>query len=95
MMPETKYAKSGDVSIAYQVTGSGPLDLIYVMGWVSNIEFFWEEPSMSHFLNHLASFPGLSFLTKGVPVFQTKYHNFLPWNLVLSHKIKPIKSWIK
>jgi pimeloyl-ACP methyl ester carboxylesterase len=64
MMPETKYAKSGDVSIAYQVVGDGPIDLIYVMGWVSNIEFFWEEPSMSHFLNHLASFSRLILFDK-------------------------------
>jgi class 3 adenylate cyclase len=64
MMPETKYAKSGDVSIAYQVVGNGPIDLIYVMGWVSNIEFFWEEPTMSHFLNRLASFSRLILFDK-------------------------------
>jgi pimeloyl-ACP methyl ester carboxylesterase/class 3 adenylate cyclase len=64
MIPETKYARSGDVSIAYQVIGSGALDMIYVMGWVSNIEFFWEEPSMSHFLNYLASFCRLILFDK-------------------------------
>jgi len=64
MMPETKYAKSGDVSIAYQVVGNGPIDLVYVMGWVSNIEIFWEEPSMAHFLNHLASFSRLILFDK-------------------------------
>jgi hypothetical protein len=36
--PETRYAKSGDVNIAYQVVGEGPFDLVYVPGWVSNIE---------------------------------------------------------
>src|SRR5258705_6122700 len=64
MMPDIKYAKSGDVSIAYQVVGDGPIDLIYVMGWVSNIEIFWEEPSMAHFLNHLASFSRLILFDK-------------------------------
>jgi len=64
MMPETKYAKSGDVNIAYQVIGDGSLDLIYVMGWISNIELFWEEPSMSHFLNYLSSFSRLILFDK-------------------------------
>jgi hypothetical protein len=43
-MPETRYAKSGDVHVAYQVVGDGPLDLVYVPGWVSNVEEIWEEP---------------------------------------------------
>ena len=64
MMPETKYAMSGDVSIAYQVVGDGPIDLIYVMGWVSNVEMFWDDPSMSHFLTHLASFSRLILFDK-------------------------------
>jgi hypothetical protein len=38
MAPETRYARSGDVNIAYQVVGEGPRDLVYVPGWVSNIE---------------------------------------------------------
>jgi len=42
--PETRYAKSGEVRIAYQVVGSGPFDLVYVPGFVSNIELFWEIP---------------------------------------------------
>ena len=44
MTPETKFAQSGDVTLAYQVYGSGAQDLIVVPGWVSNIELFWEEP---------------------------------------------------
>jgi class 3 adenylate cyclase/pimeloyl-ACP methyl ester carboxylesterase len=64
MVPETKYAMSGDVSIAYQVVGNGPMDLIYVMGWVSNVEMFWDDPSMSHFLTHLASFSRLILFDK-------------------------------
>lgn len=54
--PETHYARSGDVSIAYQVIGEGPPDLIFVMGWVSHLEYFWTEPSFARFLRHLASF---------------------------------------
>jgi pimeloyl-ACP methyl ester carboxylesterase len=54
--PETKYARSGDVHIAYQVVGEGPLDLVYVRGWVSNLDYAWEEPSYARFINRLASF---------------------------------------
>jgi pimeloyl-ACP methyl ester carboxylesterase len=55
----THYAKSGDVSIAYQVTGVGPRDLVYVPGWVSNIEVMWEDPGLARFLRRLASFTRL------------------------------------
>ena len=44
-VPPTHYARSGDVNIAYQVLGDGPLDLVFVMGWVSHLEYFWTEPS--------------------------------------------------
>ena len=54
--PETKYAKSGDVNIAYQVVGEGTLDLVYVPGWVSNIDAMWDEPSHASLLERLASF---------------------------------------
>jgi class 3 adenylate cyclase len=53
---ETHYAKSGDVHIAYQVTGSGPLDLVFVPGFVSHVELIWAHPRPAHFLNRLASF---------------------------------------
>ncbi len=54
--PETRYAKSGDLSIAYQVTGSGPLDLVYVPGFVSNLDLIWENPGYTHFFSRLAAF---------------------------------------
>jgi serine/threonine protein kinase/pimeloyl-ACP methyl ester carboxylesterase/DNA-binding winged helix-turn-helix (wHTH) protein/class 3 adenylate cyclase len=55
-IPEIHYARSGDVNIAYQVIGTGPIDLVFVMGWVSHLEWFWKEPSFAHFLQRLASF---------------------------------------
>ena len=64
MPPETHYAKSGDVNIAYQVTGSGSLDLVMVPGWVSHVEQAWEEPSFAGFLQRLASFSRLIFLDR-------------------------------
>jgi class 3 adenylate cyclase/pimeloyl-ACP methyl ester carboxylesterase len=54
--PVTRYAKSGDVNIAYQVLGDGPVDVVYVPGWVSNVELNWEEPNLARFLRRLASF---------------------------------------
>ena len=62
LIPETRYAKSGDVSIAYQVLGTGPIDLIYVPGWVSHLEYGWEEPSLARFYRKLASFSRLDTL---------------------------------
>ncbi len=64
MQPETHYAKSGDVNIGYQVTGSGSLDLVLVPGWVSHVEHAWEEPSFAAFLHRLASFSRLIFLDR-------------------------------
>ena len=64
MEPETRYAKSGDVNIAYQVVGDGPFDLVWVPGWVSHLEWHWEEPSLARFLHRLASFSRLIMLDK-------------------------------
>jgi class 3 adenylate cyclase len=58
-MPETHYAKNGDVNIAYQVIGDGPIDLMFAAGWVSNVEVMWEDPGLARFLNRLASFSRL------------------------------------
>ncbi|MEX0827258.1 MAG: adenylate/guanylate cyclase domain-containing protein [Acidimicrobiia bacterium] len=58
-MPTTRYARSGDVNIAYQVVGDGSRDLVYVPGWVSNIEVMWEDPGLARFLEHLAGFARL------------------------------------
>ncbi|MGH9692524.1 MAG: alpha/beta fold hydrolase, partial [Bryobacteraceae bacterium] len=62
--PSTHYARSGDVNIAYQVLGDGPLDLIFVMGWISHLEYFWTEPSLVRFLRRLASFSRLILFDK-------------------------------
>ncbi|HEX2500702.1 MAG TPA: adenylate/guanylate cyclase domain-containing protein [Methylomirabilota bacterium] len=64
MNPETRYARSGDVNIAYQVVGDAPRDLVLVPGWVSNIEVFWEEPACARFLERLASFTRLILFDK-------------------------------
>ncbi|HST17907.1 MAG TPA: adenylate/guanylate cyclase domain-containing protein [Gaiellaceae bacterium] len=56
MRPETRYAKSGDVSIAYQVVGEGPFDLVYVPGAISNVDLIWDDPARAEFFARIASF---------------------------------------
>ena len=62
--PETQYARSSDINIAYQVVGDAPLDLVFVMGWVSHLEYFWREPTFARFLMRLASFARLILFDK-------------------------------
>ena len=57
--PVTRYAQAGDVNIAYQVVGDGPVDLVWAYGLASNIEVFWEEPSLAAFLRRLSEFTRL------------------------------------
>lgn len=52
---ETRYARSDGVSIAYQVTGSGPVDIVMVNGWISNVELAWDHPWSRYFLQRLSS----------------------------------------
>jgi pimeloyl-ACP methyl ester carboxylesterase len=59
MTPQTRYARSGDVHIAYQVTGEGPFDLVWVPGFVSHLEQHWEEPALARFTERLSSFSRL------------------------------------
>ena len=63
-IPRVSYARSGNVNIAYQVVGSGPVDLVFVMGWVSHLEYFWNEPSFARFLTRLASMARLILFDK-------------------------------
>jgi class 3 adenylate cyclase len=62
--PETRYARSGEFSIAYQVVGEGEFDLVYVPGLASHLELFWEEPAYSRFLHRLASFSRLILMDR-------------------------------
>ena len=55
-VPVTHYAKSGDVHVAYQIFGSGPTDLVFVPGFVSHIEKYWEHPDLARWLLRLGSF---------------------------------------
>ena len=55
-LPETRYARSGDVNIAYQVMGEGPLDIVVVPGLFSHVEFLHELPGYTAFLRRMANF---------------------------------------
>src|SRR5688572_5437269 len=55
MVPETRYARNGAVQIAYQVVGQGPLDLVVGLGWISHLEYLWEEPGYDRFIGRLAT----------------------------------------
>ncbi len=63
-VPETRYAKSGDVNIAYQVVGNGPFDLIHVPPFVSNLELQWENPDERRYFERLSSFCRLIMFDK-------------------------------
>ena len=65
MTPATRYATAPDgVSIAFQVVGDAPLDIVWVPGWISHVEAIWDEPSAARFLERLASFSRLILFDK-------------------------------
>jgi pimeloyl-ACP methyl ester carboxylesterase len=82
MAPETRYATSGEVSIAYQVVGDGPFDIVFVPGFVSNVELGWNIPSRAALYDRLASFSRLIIFDKrgtgmsdpvvGAPTLETR-----------------------
>jgi pimeloyl-ACP methyl ester carboxylesterase/class 3 adenylate cyclase len=80
--PQTQYAQSGDVSIAFKAVGDGPFDLVWTPGAFSNLELMWEEPAIARFYGGLASFArlllfdkrgtGLSDRVAGIPDLETR-----------------------
>lgn len=59
MVPTTRYARSGDLHIAYLVVGEGPIDLVFVPSWISQVEHYWEDPQVARYFGRLASFSRL------------------------------------
>src|SRR5438067_8403908 len=62
--PKTSYAHNGDVSIAYQVVGDGPLDLLFIPAFVSHLDLYWAAPATAAFFRRLASFSRLILFDK-------------------------------
>ena len=56
LLPQIRYARSGDVEIAYTSVGAGPVDLVLVWGWLTNLEVYWEEATFRRFVERLAAF---------------------------------------
>lgn len=56
MQPVTQYAKSGDVHIAYQIFGAGPINVVIVPGFVSNVENYWDQPDFARFLRRMGGY---------------------------------------
>jgi len=81
-LPETRYAKSGDLNIAYQVSGDGPFDLVFIPGYVTHLELHWEIPSFVPVLEKLGSFSrlirfdkrgtGMSDRVSGAPTLEAR-----------------------
>lgn len=92
-LPKTEYAKSGDVHIAYQVIGTGLVDLILVPGWVSNIELAWENLEYSRFMQRLASFSRLIIFDKrGTGLSDRVNESVLP---DLEHRMDDVRAVMK
>ncbi|HMT06912.1 MAG TPA: alpha/beta fold hydrolase [Pyrinomonadaceae bacterium] len=64
LSPRTQYVQNGEVNIAYQVVGNGPIDIVFVMGWVSHLEYFWRHHTFASFLEKLSSFSRLILFDK-------------------------------
>lgn len=81
-VPETRYARSGDVRIAYQVFGSGPVDIVYGRTSISQLELVWEEPEVARYFHELGTFSrvvlwdkrgvGLSDRAVGAPTLEDR-----------------------
>lgn len=82
MLPATKYAQSCDVFIAYQISGHGPIDIVFAPGFISHLELMWDEPRHARFLHGLESFArlirfdkrgtGLSDRSVGFPILDER-----------------------
>jgi pimeloyl-ACP methyl ester carboxylesterase len=64
LLPETRYARDGDLHIAYQVVGDGPMDLVLVHQWFSNVVAQWRLPPLARFIERLASFSRVILIDK-------------------------------
>src|SRR5260370_11019454 len=81
-VPEVRYAKSGDVHIAYQVYGSGPVSIVMAPGAITHLEYYWKEPGMRRWLEGLGRFAktaifdkrgtGMSDRDAGIPTYEER-----------------------
>jgi len=87
MVPRTQYTQIGELSIAYQVAGEGPIDVLFLPGWISQVEHCWEDPALARFFEAVAGFSrlilydrrgtGLSASLTGPPTAEDELHDAL------------------
>ena len=78
-IPQTKYARSGEVNIAYQIVGDGSEYLIFIPGWCSNVEEVWNIPQLSAWLAQLSMYYQLVLFDKrGTGLSDRVYEQELP-----------------
>jgi len=75
-IPQTRYTRAGDVTVAYQVCGDGPVDLVYVPGWVTHLEYGWQQPRVAHLWHRLASFSRLILFDKRGTGLSDRRHGY-------------------
>ena len=63
-IPRTRFARAGEVSIAYKVFGEGPIDIVYPLPWISHVEMAWQEPSAARFFERLGAIGRVMILDK-------------------------------
>ncbi|MEO1523966.1 MAG: alpha/beta fold hydrolase [Planctomycetota bacterium] len=88
---DVSYTRSGDVNIAWQAIGEGPIDLVFVMGWISHLEWFWREPSFAAFLKRLTRFARVILFDKrGTGLSDKVPHNELPTLEQRMHDVRAV-----
>jgi len=105
MAPRTQYARSGDIHIAYQVIGDGPIDLVYVPSWMSQVEVYWEEPRIARYFERLASFSrlimfdrrgtGLSDPVQGTPTLEEQMDDVVAVLDAAGSKEASVFAWLE
>ena len=105
MAPRTQYARSGDLHIAYQVIGDGPIDLVYVPSWMSQVEVYWEEPRIASYFERLASFSrlimfdrrgtGLSDPVQGTPTLEEQMDDVVAVLDAAGSKEAAVFAWLE
>jgi class 3 adenylate cyclase/pimeloyl-ACP methyl ester carboxylesterase len=105
MAPRTRYARSGDIHIAYQVIGDGPIDLVYVPSWMSQVEVYWEEPRIARYFERLASFSrlimfdrrgtGLSDPVQGTPTLEEQMDDVVAVLDAAGSKEASVFAWLE
>jgi class 3 adenylate cyclase len=105
MAPRTRYVRNGEIHIAYQVVGDGPIDLVFVPSWISQVEAYWEEPSVARYFQRLASFSrlimfdrrgtGLSDPVLGAPTLEEQMDDVVAVMDAVGSRTAAVFAWLE